>query len=236
MNRNAALALCVLFALGCGKSKQQQAPAGAKDGGDAVSSDAAGAPPADAAPSPDAAEAAADAAAAPPASGIEGREDGVGPLNDDFEVTRESLAKAFPGVTVKHVKKSQGGDLVEEYWAVWGKDGKEMLHIQAEDEDLEAVDIVSNDVSNPLGVKIGATYEEVVKAIGPLHCSNAGDETDWRADTVVCSSDKSNAYTIDFISPDADDAAAMLEDPAKLAKATVEAVTWRAPMPGPGVP
>jgi hypothetical protein len=212
MNRNAALALCVLLAAGCGKSKQQ-APAGEKEGGDTVTTAAAGARPAVAAPSPDAAE----AAAAPPASGIAGREDGVGPLNDDFAVTRESLEKAFPGVTVKHVKKSQGGDLVEEYWAVWSKDGKEMLHVQTMDEDMDAVDIVSNDVSNPLGVKIGATYEEVVKAIGPLHCSNAGDETDWRADTVVCSSDKSEAYTIDFISPDGDDSAAMLEDPAGLA-------------------
>jgi hypothetical protein len=230
MKRKAALALCALLAVGCGKSKPQAA-SGSKDGGDTVTADAPAAPPTDAAAALDAAE---SADAAPAASGIEGRADGVGPLNDSLEVTKASLAKAFPGLTVKQVKKSQGGDLMERYWAIEGKDGKELLHVQEDDGDIDAVDIVSNDVSNPLGVKIGATYDEVVKAIGPLHCSNAGDETDWRADTVVCKSDKADSYTIDFVSPEADDAAAMLEDPAKLAKATVEAVTWRAPLPGPG--
>jgi hypothetical protein len=229
MKRNAALALCLLFVVGC-KSKQQ-APAGAKDGGETVTADAPGAP--DAAPAPDAAEA---ADAAPPASGFEGRADGVGPLNDSFEVTRASLEKAFPGLTVKEVKKSQGGDLMERYWAIWSKDGKEMLHVQEDDGDIEAVDIVSDDVSNPLGVKIGSTYADVEKALGKLQCANAGDETDWRSDIVVCSSDKAKSYTIDFVSDDGDEASVMLEDPAKLAKALVKAVTWRAPLPGPGNP
>lgn len=226
-----AIGLSLVLAIGCGKKKQDGtgSAAGGSDGG-AVTADASG-PPADAAPAPDAAEAGDAAAAA--AGGLRGRADGVGPLNEKFEVSKKSLEEAFAGFTVTKVSKNHGGDLREEYWAIQ-KDGKDVLHVQAEDEDIDAVDILSDEVPNPLGIKIGATYEDVTKAVGKLSCANAGDETDWRSDIVVCTSEKADTYTIDFESQEGEDAAEMLEDPAKLAKATVKAVTWRVPVPGPG--
>lgn len=165
---------------------------------------------------------------------LTGRDDGVGPLDDDFSVNELELEHAFPGFTIAWVSRSHGGGaLREQYWAIQ-KDGTDILRIQAFDEDLDAVDIVSNDVANPLGVSIGATFEDVSKALGALRCRNAGDECDWRSDVVVCASAKAPSYTIDFVSPDGADAAEMLADPAKLARATVRAVTWHAPLPGPG--
>lgn len=145
----------------------------------------------------------------------------------------KALEGAFPGYAIKRVVKSHGGDLKEAYWNVQ-KDGKDVLHVWAEDETIEAVDIMSDDVANPLGVKLGATHADVEKALGKLSCENAGDEIDWRSDIVVCSSEKAPTYTIDFVSQEGEDAAEMLEDPAKLANATVRAVTWRVPLPGPG--
>lgn len=223
------IGVSLVLAIGCGKKKEDVAggsAAGGKDGGEAVAVPDAAAPVADAAePAPDAAPA--------PASGLSGRADGVGPLDEKFAVSKKALEEAFPGFTVAKVTKRYEGDLREEYWNVQ-KDGKDVLHVQAEDEDIDAVDIMSDDVANPLGVKIGATYEEVEKALGTLSCENAGDDTDWRSHVVVCSSDKAGTYTIDFVSQDGEEAAEMLGDPAKLAKATVKAVTWRVPLPGPG--
>jgi hypothetical protein len=225
------LALTLVLAIGCGKKKEDAAggtTSGAKDGGDVVTAPDASAPVADAAEA-----ATPDAAAAAPASGLSGRADGVGPLDEKFAVTKKSLEEAFPGFTVAKVTKRYSGDLMEEYWNVQ-KDGKDVLHVQAEDEDIDAVDIMSDDVANPLGVKIGATYADVEKALGKLSCQNAGDEIDWRSDVVICTSDKADTYTIDFVSLDGEEAVEMLGDPARLAKATVRAVTWRVPLPGPG--
>lgn len=219
--------MSLLIVGGCGK-KKPDAASGTKDGGDAVTADG------PAAPAPDAAAAHDAAAAAAPASGIEGRADGVGPLDAKFAVSKESLEKAFPGLAVKHVENDQGGDLRERYWAI-AKDGKELLHVQENGGGIEAVDIVSDDVSNPLGVKMGATYADVTKQLGKLECENAGDAVDWRRDVVQCWSEKADQWTLDFVSPEADEAATMLEDPAKLTTATIRAVTWRVPS-GPGAP
>jgi len=164
---------------------------------------------------------------------LSGRADGVGPLDEKFQVSKASLEAAFPGFTIEQVSKSHGGDLREEYWAV-KKGDRDVLHVQAEDDTIDAVDILSDEVPSPLGVKLGATYADVEKALGKLSCENAGDETDWRSDVVVCWSEKADTYTIDFVSQEGEDAAQMLEDPAKLAGATVKAVTWRRPLPGPG--
>jgi hypothetical protein len=219
--RTSAIVLSLILAVGACKSKQQAATSG-KDGGAQVS---------DAATTIDAAADAPEAVDA--AGGLSGRADGVGPLDEKFVVSNEALKAAFPGFAVARVSDSQGGELLQEFWAI-KKDGQDVLHVQAEGEDIEAVDIVGGDVPNPLGVKIGATYAEVAKALGKLYCENAGDAVDWRADVVQCSSDKADNWTLDFVSPEADDAKAMLADPAKLAKATVRAVTWRVPVPGPG--
>lgn len=224
MKLSCAIGLSLVLAAGCGK-KKPEAAAG-KDGGDAVTADAT-APGADAAPAPDAAE------AAPAAGGLSGRADGVGPLDEKFPVSKASLEAAFPGFTIEQVSKNHGGDLREEYWAI-KKGDRDVLHVQAEDDTIDAVDILSDEVGNPLGVKVGATYADVEKALGKLSCENGGDEIDWRSDIVVCSSEKADTYTIDFVSQEGEDAAQMLEDPAKLAGATVKAVTWRRPLPGPG--
>jgi hypothetical protein len=221
-----------LLAIGCGKKKEEPGAAtgtasGTGDGGSAVTADA-DAPAVDAAPAPDV-----DAAAAAPASGLSGRADGVGPLDEKFAVTMKALEGAFPGFVVKRVVKSHGGDLKESYWNIQ-KDGKDLLHVWAEDGDIEAIDIMSDDVANPLGVKIGASYADVEKALGKLECANAGDEIDWRSDIVVCTSAKADTYTIDFVSTEGDDASMMMRNPEALATAKVRAVTWRAPVPGPG--
>lgn len=164
---------------------------------------------------------------------LSGRADGVGPLDEEFAVTELELEHAFPGFTIEWVSRSHGGGaLREEYWAI-RKDGVDLLHVQAYDEDLDAVDIVSDEVANPLGVTIGASFDDVSNALGALRCRNAGDECDWRSDVVVCSSARAPTYTIDFVSPDGADAAEMLSDPAKLARSTIRAVTWHSPLPGP---
>src|SRR5688572_11634129 len=102
-----AIGLClvpaVVLAIACGKKKDEGAGSGtataaAGDGGSAVTSDA-NAPEADAAAAPEVDA----AAAAPPASGLSGRADGVGPLDEKFAVSMKALEAAFPGLVVKRV-------------------------------------------------------------------------------------------------------------------------------------
>ncbi len=224
MNGYTVLGLSLILVVGCGKSKS--AATVGRDGGPATSADAAATvAAADAAP-------AADAAAA--AGGLVARADGVGPLAATTKVTAAALAAAFPDHQVKKVSRSHGGDLLEEYYAV-SKGDAVVLRVQFTDDTLSAVDVLSPEIPNPLGIKVGATHAEVITAIGQLYCANAGDDTDWRSDIVVCTSARSATYSLDF-EAEGRSAAELLEDADQLAKATVVAVTWQASPSGPPTP
>jgi Protein of unknown function (DUF1131) len=222
VTRHRILPLLVVAFIGCKKS-------GPKAHDEATGSGSAQtmATPADATMS------AADATPTAPA-GLVGRNDGVGPLDAKTSVDKSTLAAAFPDYEIKHVSTSHGGDLKEEYWGI-SKGGQLVLRVHAEDTILSSIDIVSPDVANPLGVKVGSTYADVAAALGPLDCQSAGDVIEWRADIVLCSSKKSDVYSFDFTlyKESGLSATELLADPAQLAKAKLVAITWEPPGKGP---
>ena len=69
-----------------------------------------------------------------------------------------------------------------------------------------------------------------------LDCRNAGDDVDWRANLVVCSSSKSGTYSLDFSNYKEEGMSAkqLLRSPADLAKAKLVAVTWEPIAPETG--
>ncbi len=200
--------------------------------------DAAPAPPpvVDAAVAPTTPDAAVDAAAATivpdaPPGALEARVDGVGPITAKTHV--KALKAAFSGYEVKKVSKKMGdGDLREEYVGI--SKGKTLLLKVVGDDEVISVDITSNDVWNPWGIQIGATYAEIEKAIGKLQCQDAGEAVDWRADLAECNADKIDNYTFDFSGDGM--GKDLVADPAKLAQAKLVAIRWEAPGHGPPIP
>jgi hypothetical protein len=164
------------------------------------------------------------------ASSLVGRDDGVGPLGASTKLDQATLAAALPGYQIERASISHGGDLREEYWAV-KKGSALVLRVQGEDTSLSGIDIVSPEIASPLGVRVGATYAEVAKALGALDCRDAGEAVDWRAEFIECTTAKSDRYSLDF-SGYADsglEGAQLLADPAALAKAKLVAITWTPP-------
>lgn len=213
-----ALGLLVVATGGCGKSKPK---AGVSSAGDAGAT----------APPPVAIDAAPPAVAAPAPAALTAREDGVGPLGATSEVSEAALAAAFPGYTVKKVSQSQGGDLREEYVAI-SKGDTLLLKVLLVDTTLSAVAVVSPDVPNPMGIKVGATHAEVVAALGPLDCADGGATVDWRSDVVECGNAKTGRYSLDFQAADGTSAEDLLADADGLAGAKLTAITWQAIEPG----
>jgi len=216
-----ALGLLVVATGGCGKSKPKAAVSSAGDAG------------ATAPPPPVVIDAAAPAIdAAPAAAALTAREDGVGPLGEKSDVSEAALTAAFPGYTVKKVSQSQGGDLREEYVAI-SKGDTLLLKVELVDTTLAAIAVVSPDVPNPMGIKVGATHAEVVAALGPLDCADGGATVDWRADVVECGNARTGRYSLDFQATDGTSAEDLLADADALAGAKLTAITWQATQPGP---
>jgi len=184
---------------------------------------------------PDAAPAAAAPDAAPRAAALDARADGVGPLVADTEASVPALLKLLPDYTIKQVNRPHGGDLEEEYYAIIQGD-HDVLHIQHTGTTLTAVDVVGPGVSNSLGIDLGMSFTDVATKLGELDCVNGGDEIDWRADVVVCTTDKADTYTLDFVAAEGEglSAADLLDDPDQMGRATLRAITWQAVTGPPG--
>lgn len=176
-------------------------------------------------------DAAAAAAPTPPAGAIAISEDGVGPLNATSKLDVKSLKAAFPGFDVKKASIPMGeGDLADEHVAV-SKGGKLAMKIYG-DISANSIEVVSDDIWNPWGLKIGMTYADVAKVMGPLDCSDAAEHTDWKQYVAECDTEKTKNWSFDF-THEGTEAKELIAKPDDLAKAKLVAFRWEAPGSGP---
>lgn len=142
----------------------------------------------------------------------------------------KSLKAAFVGFDVKKASISMGeGDLKDEHIAV-SKGGKLAMKIYG-DGAANSIEVVSDEIWNPWGLKIGMTYEEVAKIVGPFECGDAAQHTDWKQDVAECETEKTMNWAFDFESEF--EAKDLIAKPDKLAKAKLVAMRWEAPSSGP---
>ena len=166
----------------------------------------------------------------PPAGAIAITETGVGPLNEKSKTDVKSLKAAFPGFDVKKQSIPKGEDLKDEHMAV-SKGGKLAMKIYG-DGTPDSIEVVSDEIWNPWGVKIGMTHEEVAKIAGPFQCSDGAESADWKNYIIECSTEKTKNWNFDF-QHEGTPASEVIANPATLAKAKLVALRWESASVGP---
>jgi hypothetical protein len=219
-------ALLLVGSFACKKKKQEEAQPQPPP----QVADAADAPVIDAAPAPEVIDAAAAMTPpTPPEGAIAITEAGVGPLNEKSKTDVKSLKAAFPGFDAKKESIPKGEDLKDEHMAVT-KGGKVAMKIYG-DGSANSIEVVSDDIWNPWGLKIGMTHEEVAKLVGPFECTDGSESADWKNYIIECDTEKTKNWSFDF-QHEGTPAKEVIATPATLAKATLVAMRWTAPDAG----
>ena len=148
----------------------------------------------------------------------------VGGLGADVVVTQESLAGLFAGYQIEASTRSSEG-MEMQVWEL-KRNGQLSLVVEPTDEGkVYRVGIVDPEAKTPAGIKIGAGYAELEKALPQHECFRLVEE---RSDSVACYGAElsSVGYVLQDAAKDFRGPLGTVPPPAKLRQARVTEILW----------